>query len=53
MENKARGIDTNEEQQSTMAIALSLATEINECCDSIEDVMEVLAQLDKILKVRF
>ena len=51
--NDINDIDVSGDEQSIMAIALSLATELNECCDSIEDVKTVLSRLDEILKLRF
>ena len=42
-----------EDEHSIMAIALSIATEVNECCVSIEDAREVFTKLNEILKVRF
>jgi hypothetical protein len=52
-ETQMSEMDTQEEQQSTMAIALSLATEINQGCLCIDDVKEVLVGLSGILKIRF
>lgn len=42
-----------EDEHSIMAIALSIATEVNKCCDSIEDIEEVFTRLSEILKIRF
>lgn len=42
-----------EDEHSIMAIVLSIATEINKCCDSIEDAREVFTRLSEILRVRF
>ena len=42
-----------EDEHSIMAIALSIATEVNKCCDSIEDTGEVFTRLSEILKIRF
>lgn len=42
-----------EDEHSIMATALSIATEVNRCCDSIGDVGEVFTRLSEILKVRF
>ena len=40
-------------KQSDMAIGLSLATTLNECCDSVDDVRDVLLVLSDILQVRY
>ena len=42
-----------EEKQSTMAIALTVATTINDCCETVEDVKETFALLSNILELRF
>ena len=49
---RERGSET-EDEYIIMAIALSIATEVNKCCDSIEDAREVFTRLSEILKVRF